>query len=194
MFKVKNRNTRTRCEICSKLTIKTPERRHASLLLTLNIFHIWAGKYRLGCNLTSIMCNGATDSAAIGKKRYIFIICWFWLLWSQTILFFLQSLGSRDTNGIFSVIKPAFNEKALQEAMSNVVLLALDGALVNTGLKNGLNKLFRLEMSWSGFVWCFSRRLELALKDALSEWTNPIATNLHNSYYVYGKLSKKVRE
>ena len=28
MFKVNNRNTRTRCETCSKLTIKTPERRH----------------------------------------------------------------------------------------------------------------------------------------------------------------------
>ena len=28
MFKVNNRNTRTRCEICSKLTIKTPERRY----------------------------------------------------------------------------------------------------------------------------------------------------------------------
>ena len=27
MFKVNNRNTRTRCEICSKFTIKTPERR-----------------------------------------------------------------------------------------------------------------------------------------------------------------------
>ena len=27
MFKVKNRNTRTRCEICSKLTMKIPERR-----------------------------------------------------------------------------------------------------------------------------------------------------------------------
>ena len=27
MFKVNNRNTRARCEICSKLTIKTPERR-----------------------------------------------------------------------------------------------------------------------------------------------------------------------
>ena len=27
MFKVNNRNTRTSCEICSKLTIKTPERR-----------------------------------------------------------------------------------------------------------------------------------------------------------------------
>ena len=28
LFKVNNRNTRKRCEICSKSTIKTPERRH----------------------------------------------------------------------------------------------------------------------------------------------------------------------
>ena len=28
LFKVNNRNTRTMCEICSKLTIKIPERRH----------------------------------------------------------------------------------------------------------------------------------------------------------------------
>ena len=34
MFKVNNRNTRTRCEIYSKLTIKTPERRQ-----TLDIFY-----------------------------------------------------------------------------------------------------------------------------------------------------------
>ena len=30
LLKVNNRNTKTRCEICSKLTIKTPERRLAS--------------------------------------------------------------------------------------------------------------------------------------------------------------------
>ena len=28
MFKLNNKNTRTRCEICSKLTTKTPERRN----------------------------------------------------------------------------------------------------------------------------------------------------------------------
>ena len=43
MFKVNNRNTRPRCEICSKLTIKTPEWHHCLpsdvLLLILNIFH-----------------------------------------------------------------------------------------------------------------------------------------------------------
>ena len=31
MFKVNNRNTRTSCKICSKLTINIPERRHAKL-------------------------------------------------------------------------------------------------------------------------------------------------------------------
>ena len=42
LFKVNNRNTRNRREICSKLTIKTPEqcqgRRSGVLLLILNIF------------------------------------------------------------------------------------------------------------------------------------------------------------
>ena len=28
LFKVNNENTRAMCEICSKLTMKTPERRH----------------------------------------------------------------------------------------------------------------------------------------------------------------------
>ena len=47
MLKANNRNTRERCYICSKLTMKTPERSQTSdvvlviLLLTLNIFNIF---------------------------------------------------------------------------------------------------------------------------------------------------------
>ena len=41
LLKVNNRNTRTRCEICSKLTIKTPERRLASSgVFIVNFEHI----------------------------------------------------------------------------------------------------------------------------------------------------------
>ena len=42
MFIVNNRNTTTRCEICSKLTIKTPERRHwhHSGVFIVNFEHI----------------------------------------------------------------------------------------------------------------------------------------------------------
>ena len=60
LFKVNDGYTRTMCEICSKLTIKTPERRHdvflVSLLLTFNKFHtlflcfhcwLWTRKYWL---------------------------------------------------------------------------------------------------------------------------------------------------
>ena len=42
LLKVDNRNTRARCEICSKLTIKTPERRHwrRSDVFIVNFEHI----------------------------------------------------------------------------------------------------------------------------------------------------------
>ena len=39
LFKVINRNTRKRCEICSKLTIKHQHDVVVFLLLTLNIFY-----------------------------------------------------------------------------------------------------------------------------------------------------------
>ena len=43
MFKVNNRNTRARCEVCSKLTIKIPERRHwrrsGVFIVNLEQFH-----------------------------------------------------------------------------------------------------------------------------------------------------------
>ena len=54
LFKASNKNTSKRCEIYSKFTIKTPERRQSCrsydvnyvvlvlLLLTLNIFHIFS--------------------------------------------------------------------------------------------------------------------------------------------------------
>ena len=42
LLKVNNKNTRTRCELCSKLTIKTPELRHwrRSGVFIVNLEHI----------------------------------------------------------------------------------------------------------------------------------------------------------
>ena len=37
MLKVNNRNTRTRCEICSKLKIKIPERKKKNMLINKKI-------------------------------------------------------------------------------------------------------------------------------------------------------------
>ena len=40
MFKVNNRNTRTRCEIRSKLTIKMSKKRHCPGIFIVNFEHI----------------------------------------------------------------------------------------------------------------------------------------------------------
>ena len=40
MFKVNNKNTRTRCKKCSKLTIKTPERRRVFIVNLEHISHL----------------------------------------------------------------------------------------------------------------------------------------------------------
>ena len=42
LLKVNNRNTRTRCEICSNLTIKVPERRRRSGVFIANFEHVTA--------------------------------------------------------------------------------------------------------------------------------------------------------
>ena len=39
MIKISNRNSRTMCEICSKLTKRTPERRHSGVFI-VNFEHI----------------------------------------------------------------------------------------------------------------------------------------------------------
>ena len=83
MFKVNNRNSRTRCEICSKLTIKTPERRHVvpqkvlwrpcivlvSLLLTLNI--------KAKSFITDVWQNPKSFSVRLFMKKRAWYFLWF---------------------------------------------------------------------------------------------------------------------
>ena len=56
MFKVNNRNTRTRSDIFSKLTIKTPERHQFHIFFSVSVVS-WAGKCRLGINYWGLKNN-----------------------------------------------------------------------------------------------------------------------------------------
>ena len=75
-----------------------------------------------------------------------------------------------------------------------MVFLGSDGASVNSIKNSGLIKLFQEELPWSSFIWCFSHRLELALKDALNEFMEPVEKSLMHLFYLYKKSSKKHRE
>ena len=52
-------------------------------------------------------------------------------------------IPSQDASSIHEAIKKAFTEVGLETCLDKIVFLALDGAAVNTGLKNGLVKLIR---------------------------------------------------
>ena len=56
LLKVKKRNTRTRCELCSKLAVKTPERRYGWLGSYMNyMFRVNNRNTRKRCEICSML-------------------------------------------------------------------------------------------------------------------------------------------
>ena len=145
-------------------------------------------------NFISILCDGSTDSAII-EKECIYVLHVDPDTFSPTLsLLSLKSPTSQDAEGILQAIKSALEEKGLDELWEKLVFLCTDGASVNSGLKSGLIKQIKDEIPWVGFMWCLSHRLEVALKDALSNWMNQINECLTNLFYLYKNSSKKLRE
>ena len=70
------------------------------------------------------------------------------------------------------------------------MFLGSNGVSVNTGVKNRLITIVRQETPWVGFVWCLTHMLELALKDALKKWMDPISTCLQNCITCMKNLAK----
>ena len=82
----------------------------------------------------------------------------------------------------------------LESAIEKIVFLSSGGASVNCGNNSGLIKFFQEDYPWISFIWCFSHRVELALKDVLKENMDQVDTTLTHLYYLYTKSSKKHRE
>ena len=62
-------------------------------------------------------------------------------------------------------------KKNLESVLDKMVFLSSDGASVNSGKKSGLIRMFQEDYEWICFIWCFSHRLELALKDSLKNFS-----------------------
>ena len=63
--KINNKNTRERCEMCSKLTIKTPEQRRRSGVFIVNCKHISLFSQCFCCWLGTSKCRPDTDRLKI---------------------------------------------------------------------------------------------------------------------------------
>ena len=132
--------------------------------------------------------------ASLNKKLHTFF-----LIDPDTIeptLTFFECLGlesSQDASGILDAIKVAFEKFNLSSLLDKVVFLSSDGASVNSGNKSGLISLFHEQNECMTFIWCFSHRLELALKDSLKDYISPIDESLLHLFNLYKSASKKHR-
>ena len=87
----------------------------------------------------------------------------------------LKDVPSQDADGIKSAIMKDFDDIGMPELKDRIVFLASDGARVNRGIKTGLATKFREDgIDWLVFVWSWSHRLELALKDSLDDVLTPV--------------------
>ena len=97
---------------------------------------------------------------------------------------------SQDTSFLKNAILATFYKHSLECVLSKIVFLSSDGASVNSGKDSGLIRLSQEDFSGISFIWCFSHQLELALKDALKEFMEPVDTLMY-LFYLYKKSSKK---
>ena len=113
------------------------------------------------------------------EGMHLCFICWFGNIPSHHFIFLPQ--------------RSVFSRCRRRAPIEKHCFLSVWWTSVNSGIKKGLISLIK-ETLWVGFVWFFAHRLELALKQVLKEWFEPITTCLLNLYYLYEKSSKKLRE
>ena len=99
----------------------------------------------------------------------------------------------QDAPDLKEAIISAFSRHGLDSELKMVFLLS-NGASVNSGSNSRLIRLFQEDYPWLAFVWCFSNRLELSLKDAFLEFLEPVNTSYTHLFYIYSNSSKKHRE
>ena len=146
-------------------------------------------------NFIAILCDGSTDKGIV-EQEVLYVIFTDPETFKPTLTFFevIAPQDSQDAAGLKQSIIDAFSKHSLEHLLEKIVFLSSDGASVNCGNNSGLIKLFQEDYEWISFIWCFSHRLELAIKDALKEFIEPVEESLRHLFYLYTKSSKKFRE
>ena len=148
----------------------------------------------LRANFLTVLCDGSTDSSIVEKELIYVVFVDPDTFVPMCSFFALKDPVSQDAKGIKQAIEMSFEKRGLRDLLRKLVFLSSDGTATNSGLVNGLITLFRKDLPWVSFVWCFSHRLELCLKDALSSELEQIEESLRYLFYMYKNSSKKVRE
>ena len=91
--------------------------------------------------------------------------------------------NSQNVPGLNQAISAMFRKNILALVL-NKIFLASDGASVNCGNNSRLIRLLQEVLPWIFFIWCFSHRVKLTLKDALNNFIETNETTPRHLYYL----------
>ena len=158
-------------------------------------------EYLTKAKFYSVLTDGSTDSS-ITEKEVVYVLYFNPHSKSDEVevklsFLYLKDVKKADAPGIKTAIEDSFHSLGIlpSELYSKLIGFGADGASVNTGNKNGVKALLEEKAPWLIYTWCVAHKLELALKDALSETIFQKVDNmLLRLYYLYHKSPKKLQE
>ena len=98
---------------------------------------------------------------------------------------------SQDAPGLKQCIFDTFKEDKVGDLIPKIKFLSSDGASVNSGKHSGLIRLIQEELPWVSFIWCFSHRLELTLKDSLKSFIDSAESHFFTCFIYIRTHQKK---
>ena len=148
-------------------------------------------------NYFTLLMDGSTDSA-ISENELIYVL-YIDSDSGKLVCRYLKNKAIKNANaeGLKTLLKKSLEEMGLNDYEHRLVGLGVDGAAVNFGRKRGLVQLLKSDIpSLNIGVHCFSHRLELAVKDALSTTFlgGDLVTLQTSLFYFYSKSSKRLRD
>ena len=127
-------------------------------------------------NFLAVLCNGSTGKSF--TEQEVVYVAFADPETGKPTLPFLEVVApseSQDAPGLKKAIIDAFKRNSLESVVLKIIFLSSGNFC---GKHSGFIKLFQEDYHWVSFVWCFSHRLELALKDAVKEVLEPVDTSL----------------
>ena len=138
-----------------------------------------------------ILSEGSTDSSVTEEElvHVLLLLCGKPKLKCPSI----EPANNANAEGIHSCIKEAFGRVGVLGLSQKVIVLNVDGAVVNTGIHHGA--LMKESSPWLQVIHCFNHILELSIKDAFKTDTCvKIDKILMKMCYLYQKSPKRLRE
>ena len=105
----------------------------------------------------------------------------------------LANLVTADAKGIICIIDFSFGSTSLENWHSKLVGYGSDGALVDSGKKEGVKTISQNDCEWLIGGWCVAHHLEITVKDSLGKNSfSKVDELILCMYYLYKILSKKL--